>query len=179
MLSQESTGLIVVDVQGKLARVVNQSDALIANCAALISGCVQLGLPIVWAEQNPLKLGSTVEELQPLLVSHQPISKFAFNACDEPRFIQQVRASQVQSWLVCGIEAHICVYQTAQGLRSLDYDVHVVSDCVGSRSADNKTLALNKLARLGVSITGVEMCLYEMVKDCRSEHFKPILNLIK
>lgn len=79
MLNKENTGLIIVDVQGKLARLVSNSDAVISNCAKLIKGAQVLGLPIVWLEQNPEKLGQTVEELQALLIGHNPIAKFTFD----------------------------------------------------------------------------------------------------
>jgi nicotinamidase-related amidase len=179
MLDPDNTGLIVVDVQGKLARLVDNSDELIARCAALIDGAKVLGLPVVWLEQNPDKLGQTVEELQQRLSDSHPITKFGFNACEEPQFIKQIELSHKTSWLVCGIEAHICVYQTALGLMENKYDVHVVSDCVSSRSEENKRLAIHTLSDRGVSMTGLEMCLYELVQDCRSPAFRPILSLIK
>ncbi|ORT48770.1 isochorismatase [Vibrio sp. qd031] len=179
MLDPDNTGLIVVDVQGKLARLVDNSDELIARCAALIDGARLLGLPVVWLEQNPDKLGQTVEELHQRLSDSQPITKFGFNACEEPQFIKQIELSHKTSWLICGIEAHICVYQTALGLRDNEYDVHIVSDCVSSRREENKRLAINKLSSIGVSITGLEMCLYELVQDCRSPAFKSILSLVK
>ncbi|MBM7035053.1 hydrolase [Vibrio ulleungensis] len=179
MLDPDNTGLIVVDVQGKLARLVDNSDELIVRCAALIDGAKVLGLPVVWLEQNPDKLGQTVEELHQRLSGSPPITKFGFNACEEPLFIKQIELSQKTSWLICGIEAHICVYQTALGLMENKYDVHVVSDCVSSRSEENKRLAIHTLSARGISITGLEMCLYELVQDCRSPAFRPILSLIK
>ncbi|ASP49415.1 isochorismatase family protein [Cognaticolwellia beringensis] len=179
MLKKESTGLIVVDIQGKLARLVDGNDNLIRNCEKLIKGSQALGLPIICLEQNPDKLGSTVDELSLLLTETTPISKFTFNACDEPKFIEAVRAENVDTWLVCGIEAHICAYQTAIGLLKLGYKVQFVGDCVSSRTLANKDLGISRLRGNGVDITGLEMCLYELVKDCRSSEFKQILNLIK
>lgn len=179
MLNKENTGLVVVDLQGKLARLVSNSDAVITHCKKLIQGAQVLGLPIVWLEQNPDKLGETAEELRVLLCDQQPIAKFTFDACEEPRFTQAIQASGKNSWLVCGIEAHICVYQTAIHLKNLGYEVHLVVDCVSSREQTNKELAIRKLTDGGVDITGLEMCLYELVKDCRAPEFKEILNLIK
>ena len=179
MLKKESTGLIVVDIQGKLAHLVHDSDALIANCEKLIKGSLTLGLPIICLEQNPDKLGSTVDELSTLLKAIDPIPKFTFNACEEPKFIAAVRAENVDTWLVCGIEAHICAYQTAIGLLALGYKVQLVGDCVSSRTITNKDLSISRLRDNGVDITGLEMCLYELVKDCRSPEFKKILHLIK
>ena len=176
---RQNTGLVVVDVQGKLARLVDESETLIANCGKLIEGALVLGLPVVSLEQNPEKLGPTVSELNDLLVGANPIPKFTFNACEEPKFVEAVQAKDVDTWLVCGIEAHICVYQTAMGLLELGYKVQVVSDCVSSRAAQNKNLAIRRLVAVGVQITGLEMSLYELVKDCRSPEFKLILSLIR
>lgn len=179
MLKKESTGLIVVDIQGKLARLVHDSDVLIGHCEKLIKGSQALGLPIICLEQNPDKLGPTVDELKILLTVIALIPKFTFNACEEPKFIEAVRAENVDTWLICGIEAHICAYQTAIGLLDLGYKVQFVGDCVSSRTLENKDLGISRLRSNGVDITGLEMCLYELVKDCRSSEFKQILNLIK
>ena len=179
MLDKQNTGLIVIDIQGKLARLVHDSDVLIANCEKLIKGAQALSLPIIWLEQNPEKLGPTVENLAAILANYQPIAKFTFDACLEPKFIGAVQVANIDSWLVCGIEAHICVYQSALNLKELGYDVQLVGDCISSRSLDNKTLAINKLLNHGIDTTSLEMCLFELVKDCRATEFKEILGLIK
>lgn len=179
MLDRTNTGLVIVDVQGKLASLVHDSDTLIANCAKLIQGAQLLGLPIVWLEQNPEKLGPTVDYVRQLLKEVTPISKFTFNGCGEPEFVEAVRQANVENFLLCGIEAHICVYQTALALAQRDYDVHLVTDCISSRLEQNKHLSVRKLLNKGIDITCLEMCLYELVKDCRSDEFRSILKLIK
>ena len=179
MLMKATTGLIIVDIQGKLARLVHDSDTLIANCEKLIKAAQVLDLPIVYLEQNPDKLGTTVDELEVLLSEYSPIHKYAFNACDESSFLDALKSYNIDTWLVCGIEAHICLYQTATGLSERGYKVQVVSDCTASRKALNKQLALTRLQQNNIAITGLEMCLYEMVKDCRSIEFKDILTLVR
>lgn len=179
MLVRENTGLIVVDVQGKLARLVHDSNALISNCEKLIKGAQILDLPIILLEQNPNKLGSTVNELGAILNGVEPLIKFTFNGCESLNFLEAIRNQNVDTWLICGIEAHICVYQTAKGLVELGYKVELVSDCISSRDLSNKQLCINRLRNNGVEITGVEMCLYELVKDCNSSEFKTILSLVR
>ncbi|PKG85609.1 hydrolase [Colwellia sp. 75C3] len=183
MLKKENTGLIVVDIQGQLARLVHDSDTLIANCEKLIKGAQSLGLPIIWLEQNPEKIGPTVDEINTLLSSplshHEPIIKYTFNACEDALFMDRVREENVDTWLICGIEAHICVYQTALSLKEQGLKVELVSDCVSSRKLENKELAIQKLLNNGIELTGLEMCLFELVKDCRATEFKEILGLIK
>ncbi len=179
MLGKETTGLIIVDVQGKLARLVHDSDTVIAQCAKLIEGAKILGLPVIVLEQNPEKLGHTVTELSTLLERFPTIPKYTFNACELPEFIDAVRTHNKSSWLVCGIEAHICVYQTVRGLVELGYQIELVSDCVSSRSLSNLQLGINRSQEHGAKITSLEMCLYELVKDCRASEFKQILELIR
>ncbi|EJF7264166.1 isochorismatase family protein [Vibrio parahaemolyticus] len=180
MLSKGNTGLIVVDVQGKLATLMHESDALIENITTLVKGAKALDLPILWLEQNPERLGPTAEPIREVLENtHLPITKYTFDGCKEATFNVAVENAKVDTWLVCGIESHICVYQTAVSLRQSGYRVELVTDCVSSRTAANKALALAKLTANGVVLTGLEMCLYEMVEDCRAPEFKEILALIK
>ena len=179
MLSKESTGLVVIDIQGKLANIVHESELLISNTIKLIKGAQALNLPILWLEQNPDKLGTTAPEIRDVLAQIKPNSKFTFDACKEQSFIQSIENTNISTWLVCGIETHICVYQTAMSLLNSDFDVELVSDCVSSRTALNKKIAISKLTSKGVGLTSLEMCLYELAGDCRATEFKEILSLIK
>ncbi|GEA59088.1 isochorismatase family protein [Vibrio comitans] len=179
MLEKDNTGLIVVDVQGELARLVHDSEALISNCMKLIKGAQVLGLPVIVLEQNSQKLGSTVEEIVALIDDLKPIEKWAFNGCESANLVEVVKAHNLDTWLVCGIEAHICVYQTAIGLAGLGYNVELVSDCVSSRTLENKHLGITRIKESGVAVTGLEMSLYELVGDCRASEFKSILDLIR
>lgn len=181
-LHQENTGLIIVDIQGKLARLVNDSEHFIKRSEKLVMGAKALELPIVLLEQNPEKLGSTITDLSRHLSTVNPIKKFTFDACLTPSFVSALKCDAYQhidNWLVCGIEAHICVFQTTMGLKQLGYRVQVVSDCISSRNGEHVKLALSRLANDGVEITNFEMCLYELLKDCRHESFKEVLNLIR
>jgi len=179
MLEREKTGLILIDVQGKLAQIVHESEAMLKNIEILIQGCKILNIPIVWLEQNPAGLGRTLPQLLEHLSGHHPLEKYTFNACDTPSIVEAITASGVTEWLVCGIETHICVYQTALGLLSRGYKVEVVADCVSSRTEANIKLALKKLRDNGVGLTSLEMCFFEMLKDARQEEFKKLLTLIK
>jgi isochorismate hydrolase len=179
MLVQENTGLILIDVQGKLARIVNESEKLVANLEKLILGCQILSIPVIWAEQNPKGLGLTIPELQTLLQNQKPFEKYTFNAFEDEAFKQAIINSGRKQWLICGIESHICVYQTAVGLLSNHFEVEIVADCISSRSKYSTGIALKKLQQKGANLTTIEMCLYELVKDSRREIFKEILTLIK
>jgi nicotinamidase-related amidase len=179
MLRKDKTGVVVIDVQGKLATIVHDSEAFIANLVKLVKAAKLLGLPVLWLEQNPEKLGETVPELREVLDMVEPIAKYSFSACGEPVFVEAIKKAKMNSWLITGIEAHICVYQTALGLLDLGYDVELVRDCVSSRTIENKDMALAKLARKGAEVTSLEMCLFELIGDCRADEFRGALSLIK
>jgi nicotinamidase-related amidase len=179
MLKSEKTVLIVVDVQGKLAQLMYGKQALFENLQKIIKGIKVMGIPILWVEQNPEGLGSTIPEISELLAGSNPISKTSFSSCKNERFIQALKAANRNQILIVGIEAHICVYQTAMGLVELGYEVEVVTDAVSSRTIDNKKVALQKMRTAGVTLTSTEMALFELLEVAEGEQFKEILKIVK
>ncbi|EPP4294820.1 isochorismatase family protein [Vibrio navarrensis] len=179
MLESNNTGLIVVDVQGKLAQMVDGSEQMIANIVKLIEGAKALDLPIIWLEQIPENLGQTAEPIAHALTGFVPFHKHTFSGCRTESVAEAIRACQVEQWLLCGIETHICVYQTAMDLKRMGFEPQVVSDCVSSRDAANKELALKKLCASGVDLTGLEMCLFELMENAKHPAFKALLPLFK
>ena len=179
MLDRCNTGLIVVDIQGKLAHLVHDSSQLFRAVTTLIKASKLLELPIIVVEQNPQKLGATAPELQAHLSSYPRITKFTFNACEEPSFVHEIMQSSVENWLVCGIEAHVCVYQTVLGLQAMGKTVQLVTDGIGSRSKANKRVAIANLQARGIAITSAEMCLFELMCDCRDSKFSEFLKIIR
>jgi len=179
MLQKEECGLILVDVQGNLARMVQNNDLFIANTKKLIQCCKLLSIPIIWLEQNPKGLGPTIPELSELMKGLTVNEKFYFNALFEESIKEAIKATDKKRWLVTGIEAHICVYQTVLGLLNEGFKVDVVSDCVSSRLQSNIDLALIKMRDTGASITSLEMCIYELMKNSKTDSFREILSIIK
>lgn len=179
MLLKEDCGLILVDVQGSLARIVENSGLVIANTRKLIQCCKLLSIPIIWLEQNPKGLGVTIPEISELMKEHSVNEKIHFNALFEEPIKGVIKASGKRRWLVAGIEAHICVYQTVLGLLNEDFKVDVVSDCISSRLQSNIDLALIKMRGSGASITSLEMCVFELMKSSKINSFREILSIIK
>lgn len=179
MLELEQCGLLVVDVQGKLARQVQDSAHIIGNIGRLIRGFQALGLPIICLEQYPDGLGATVPELAELLGGAPVIAKTSFGGCGSPAFLSAAAATGRRQWLVCGIETHICVYQTARGMRAEGFEVEVIADAVSSRRASDRDMALQRLQANGINLSSVEMSLYELVRDSKSPAFKQLLPIIK
>jgi len=179
MLNKEDTVLVLIDIQGKLARMAVNSEFVIQNISKVIQGAKVLGLPILWLEQYPKGLGPTVEEIAEHLTEQQPIEKITFSACDTPEFVKQLENTGRRKVLLAGIETHICVYQTAAHLLVDGYEVEVLADCVSSRTALNSEIGLEKMKQLGVKVSTVEMALLEMQQIAKGDEFKAISKIIK
>lgn len=179
LLKKSETAFVLVDVQGKLAKIVHESEALLEKLQQLIRGLRLLEVPIIWLEQYPQGLGRTSEELTQHLSGLEPIEKITFSACKNEEFMRALKETNCQHVLVAGIETHICVYQTAVDLKENGYRVQVVEDAVSSRTLANKQVGLNKLKSLGIMGTSVEMALYELLETAGTEQFKQMLTIIK
>lgn len=178
MLTRDGAVLVVVDVQGKLARLMHEAEALFDALSRLIRGARVLEVPVVATEQNPAGLGPTIEELAPLLPG-PVIPKMAFSCCGEPAFEKSLEATGRRQVLLAGIETHICVYQTARDLLSRGREVHVVADGVSSRTAGNRAVGLEKMRAAGAEVTSVETALFEMLAVAEGSAFKEILRIVR
>jgi nicotinamidase-related amidase len=179
MLKTENVALLIVDIQGNLAQAMHGKELLFKNVQKLIKGTQVLGIPILWTEQNPQGLGLTIPEIADILSNIKPISKMSFSCCQNNRFVQALKALNRKQVLIAGIEAHVCVYQTAVDLVDLGYEVQVVTDAVSSRNMENKEIGLQKMRDSGVSLTSVETALFELLKVAEGEQFREILKIVK
>jgi nicotinamidase-related amidase len=177
--SVEHATLVVVDVQGKLARLMHESEAMIEAQAVLIRGCRLLGIPVVWAEQLPEKLGPTVEELQEPLRGLEPIAKSSFGCLGDAELRCCIESGGRGQVLLCGIETHVCVWQTAAGLLERDLEVHLIADATSSRSAFNREIGLRRMQGAGVYLSTVEMALFELIGDAVHPEFRELARLLK
>jgi nicotinamidase-related amidase len=178
MLTRDNTVLVLIDVQGRLAEQVNGAQELFGTLQRLLAGAQVLGLPLIVTEQIPEKLGTTRAEFQPF-ISAPPIRKTSFSCCGEPAFVQALEASGKGTVLLCGIETHVCVWQTARDLLSAGFAVYVATDAVSSRDPANKALALRRMENARVCLTSTEMALFELLGDARDPAFKSILQIVK
>jgi nicotinamidase-related amidase len=179
VLKIDNTVLIVIDIQGKLADSMNEKDALLENLQKLAQGAQVLGLPVILTEQNPLKLGPTKPELTQYLPGAKAIPKMAFSCYADPVFKQAFDSINRRQVLIAGIEAHVCVYQTAVELMNLGCDVQVIADAVSSRTAENRDIAVSRIANEGAKLTSVEMVLFELLQSADNVNFRAISKLVK
>ena len=123
MLSTDNTVLVIVDVQGKLAQLMADRETLFRNLQRMVKGALALELPILWVEQLPQKLGPTIPEVADLLPGHQPIAKSSFSCAGNEAFNAALAGLGRKQILLVGIEAHVCVYQSALDLLQAGYQV--------------------------------------------------------
>ena len=179
MLKIEDTVLIIIDIQGKLAGLMQDKEDIYENVRRCIKAAKILSLPVLWLEQNPAGLGTTIPEIAEQLPDKKPIAKMHFSAYRNETFKRALTDTPRKQVLLVGIETHVCVYQTALDLLHAGYEVYVVADAVSSRNKENKTIALQRMRDEGVKLTVTEMALYELLGSAEHEHFKPILQIVK
>jgi nicotinamidase-related amidase len=176
LLSAEDCVLAIIDVQEKLLPVMEDEERVQNNIVRLLQFCRIASIPVLPCEQ--IKLGSIVEPIRRELEETAPIRKDCFNCFDSPEFRDRLRALDRRALIVAGIEAHICVSQTAiAGLA--DYDVHVVADATSSRHAPNIDIASNRLLQAGAVVTSTEMFMFEVLRRAGTDAFRQTIKLVK
>jgi nicotinamidase-related amidase len=180
LLRRDETGLVIVDVQEGFRPVIDGFEAMAANCGLLAEGFGVLGRPVIASEQYPKGLGHTVPEVADRLPEGTTrVEKVRFSACGVGDFDSALEAAACRSWVVCGIESHVCVNQTVLDLLARGHEVHVAADAVSSRTAGNRSLGLEKMGAAGARVTSAEMALFEMLEEAGSPEFKTISKLVR
>ncbi|MBN1804342.1 MAG: isochorismatase family protein [Sedimentisphaerales bacterium] len=179
MLDIEDCCLVVVDVQGKLARLMYDKQVLFQNIKVLIETAKILEIPILWCQQVPDALGPTLPEIAELLSGNEPIDKSAFSCCGAEQFNVKLNELNRQQVILCGIETHVCIYQTAVDLLRKGFKVDLIADAVSSRAVENKQTGINRIAAEGANISCIEMALFELLRTAEHPKFRQIAKLIK
>ena len=174
-LERDRAALLVVDVQEGFRPVIGGFEDIARRAATLVQGARVLGLPVLVTEQYPKGLGPTVPEVAEHLDGVERLPKTVFSAPDAEGFALDGR-DQV---IVCGIEAHICVMQSALSLLERGASVEVAADAVGSRAALDRDVGLERMREGGVGITSVETALFELLGAAGSDEFKAVQRLVK
>ena len=177
MLDREKTALIVVDIQGNLAQAMSEKELLFENAEKIIRGVQVFNIPVLVTEQ--VKLGSTIPVLTQFLGGVKPIVKESFSCCGDRRFMKELITLNRKQILIAGIEAHVCVYQTAMDLIKRGYEIYLVADAVSSRTIRNREIGIQKLKDSGAVLTSAEMALFELLKTAGDPKFKEIFKIVK
>lgn len=179
LIEREESCLIVIDVQEKLISAMSAAEAVVANTAILLKAAERLGVPVLFSEQYPKGLGPTVPDLAPFAAKVGPVTKTEFSCAAAPGFVERLRATGRKQAVLTGIEAHVCVLQTALGLRELGFPVFVVADAISSRKAESAAIALERMRAAGVNVVTTEMVLFEWLVRAGSPEFKELSALVK
>lgn len=176
LITREESLLVIIDVQERLIPAICGHDKIVENTRRLLALSRILHLPVVYTEQE--KLGQTLSVLKAEIGDRDPVSKLSFNCFFSDSFTEQVRKAQRNTLILGGVEAHICVAQTALWAHPR-FRVHVVSDAISSRTAENVRVAVDRMRAHGITITSTEMVIYELLQRAGTDEFKAMLPLIK
>lgn len=177
LIERNNAALIVIDIQEKLIPLVVRNSEIINNIVKLIKFCKTLKIPIIITEQYPKGLGKTVREVSEELKEVKPIEKTSFSCFGSEEFKNALKNNKVKTLILVGVEAHICIAQTA--LDAIDkFKVCVVADAVSSRTVENLNIGLQRMRDNGVIISSTEMLMYELLRDSKSKEFKEVKNLL-
>jgi nicotinamidase-related amidase len=178
-LNKEGSVLVVVDVQDKLLHAIHEWPSVLENTVKMVKFARTLDVPVIVTEQYPKGLGPTNAKLAELFPTFAPLEKTVFSCYGATGFAKTLAELGAKTLVLVGIEAHICVQQTALAALDEGLSVHVLADAVGSRAPANKELGLAKIMQAGGIISAVEIALYEWLERSDGPEFKSILPLIK
>ena len=170
--------IVVVDMQEPFLRTVFEREKVIENVARLLRGAKILRAPIMSTVQNLKSMGDVIPEIRSLLPS-PPIDKMTFSCYADRRFSTEVDRSGRKQILLCGVESHICVAQTALAMLHAGFQVQVCGDAVSSRSEENRHIGIEKVRQAGGLLTSTESVLFEMMHEAGTADFREILQIVK
>lgn len=179
VLDRNETALVVVDVQESCANVVCEKDRVVTNVIKLVEAAKMLNIPVVTMVHRREKLGGIVPELAEVLPDPVGINKTTFSCCGAKPFVDKLEELGRRTVLLCGIETHVCLDQTAHDLLALGYKVQLAADAVSSRKESDHILGMEKMRDSGVVITSTEMAILELLRDTVDPKFKPVFALVK
>jgi len=168
----------MVDIQDKLLAAVQSPERIIQNGKLLLKGAGEFAIPVAVSEQYPKGIGHTVSELAELVSVNCTYEKIEFSCFANPS-LRETLDSPGRQTVIFGIEAHVCILQTAIDMAEAGHDVTVVADAISSRNEENKDLALRRMENAGVRLASTEMVLFEWMGRAGTDSFKRLIKLIR
>ena len=178
VILEEETLLLIMDMQEKLINNIKGNQLLIFNIKKLIDACNLLNVRIAITEQNPLKLGMTLESV--LDNNKYPkFEKMEFSCSKNDRFINYIKTNNFKNIIVCGIESHICILQTSIDLLTKGFNIVIPRDAIGSRSDIDNDTAFLRLISSGAVASTTESIICELCKSSNRKEFREISKILK
>ncbi len=178
-LSIQDSVLVIVDIQERIIPKIFDSRTVVSNAVALIKSAKILDIPIIVTEQYPKGLGLTILEIKDLIIPWQPIEKICFSCFGSSDFSRKLKELKRNSLILCGIESHVCITQTAlSGLKS-GYSVFFVKDAISSRTKNNRETGFERMVQAGAIPVSTEMAMFELLREAGTGKFKQIAGMIK
>ena len=181
LLSKEKTALLVVDIQEKLAAAMQPEilKATTKNVIKLLKAAKELKLPIYVAEQYPKGLGKTLAEIASELAKAPVFEKMTFSSAQVSGLVDDLRNRNIPNVILAGMEAHVCVAQTALDLAELGFNVYIPADAVCSQRKMDYTIALERMRAEGVTITTTEAAIFELLYSADTPEFRNLRHIFK
>ncbi len=178
-LTLDRSVLVVVDMQERFRDLIHGMDQVMAGSSRLIKFFQQLNMPIIVTEHYSRGLGVTVTELRNLFKPLKPIEKIHFSCAGDQGFLKALSNTGRDQIILCGIESHVCIYQTAADLIREGKQVAVAVDAVSSCTAANRQIGLTRMSEMGVQSMGVQMLMFELLHKAGTRDFKTVSGLLK
>lgn len=179
-LMPANSGLLVVDIQERMMRVIPEKDEVVKNSVLLLKAAQILRMPIVATTQYAARIGELLPEITAEMGDILPLDKLEFGCFDNKEALAKIRSyPAVDSWIACGVETHICIYQTVLGGLGEGYAMWVPADAVNSRAAKNYQTGLERIRQIGGVVGNTEMIIYELLQQAGTAEFKAMLPFIK
>lgn len=178
-ITKENTIALIIDIQERLFQAMWQKELLLKNTLILIQGLNELKLPLLVTQQYTNGLGETIPEIKAEIDEFGFIEKRNFSCCDESTFLENLKNLKAKNIIICGIESHVCVLQTAVDLKEAGLNPVVVMDCVSSRTKENLELAKERFRFEGIMMASYESILFELTRTSTDTAFRAISKLVK
>ncbi|MDY0873387.1 hydrolase [Dongia rigui] len=179
LIERAKSQLLVVDAQERLAPAINDGAWVERQIGVLLDAARALSVPVIVSEQYRKGLGLTLPGLMARTEGTQPIEKMAFSCFANDALRAALTNDSTRHTIICGMEAHVCVLQTALEMREAGLRVHVVADAIGSRRPDSRQVALERMRGAGIDVVTTEMVLFEWLRTAAAPEFKAVSKLIR
>lgn len=178
-LTLDGTVLVVIDLQEKFRDLIQGMDQVLERSQRLIAFSRQLEVPVLVTEQYPRGLGVTVSEIREACRPFTAFEKTSFSCAGSEPFLAALRATGRRQVILCGIETHVCVYQTACDLLREGFQVALAADAVSSCRGEDRDLGLQRLREVGADVMGTQMILFELLREAGTPQFKLVAKLLR